>query len=120
MSGTEADIIPLPCERDINADTDTLATDELLALLFSEGYEAPEVGRAGYFLLRGPVLDLAERIGQVLRELMFSARGRDITPYVTAIHALALDLATVTGAPTNGRRSAGHAALVERFNAEWS
>ncbi len=40
--------------------------------------------------------------------------------YLTAIHAIVLDLVQVTGAPTNGRRHPAHAELLESIGLVWS
>ena len=90
------------------------ATDDL-AVLFD-----PDLGHSpllGWGLGMGPARELVSRLHQLSHEIetMSARREIDLPAYVTAMHALVLDLAELTGAPTNGRRHPTHDALLERF-----
>lgn len=65
----------------------------------------------------GAVLSLLERIAEVSAEpTRFTGRLEvELSEYVTALHALVLDLVDLTGAPTNGRRRPAHTALLEQL-----
>lgn len=69
-----------------------------------------------YFMRRGAGHELAKRMHAILNELLGPGPYADVRPYISAVHALALDLVDVTGAPTNGRRHPAHAELVDRLN----
>lgn len=90
--------------------------DPLAELFLSEnlprGFDS-----GSYFIQRGAGHDLAKRMYGIVHELMGPGPYADLRPYVTALHALVLDLVDVTGAPTNGRRHPAHAELVEQLNA---
>jgi hypothetical protein len=92
------------------------SADPLAELFLSEDLPRGFDG-GSYFMQRGAGHDLAERMRGVLSELMGPGPYADLRPYVTALHALVLDLVDVSGAPTNGRRHPAHAELVERLNA---
>lgn len=93
------------------------APDPLAELFLSEDLPRRMGALTGYMMQRGAGHDLAERMRGVLHELMGPGPYGDLRPYVTALHALVLDLVDVTGAPINGRRHPAHAELVERLNA---
>ena len=90
------------------------AADQLAALLDPDlGYSSA----LGWGLRHGPVHDLAERLHRLTGEItnMGGRRDVDLPAYVTAMHALILDLVELTGAATNGRRHPAHDELLEDF-----
>ena len=60
----------------------------------------------------GPLGDVLGRIHALTFEASFGTALSDVRPYVTAVHALALDLVDMTGAPRNGRLHPAHAEFV--------
>ncbi len=76
----------------------------------------------GWGLRPGAARDAFGRIAVLSSEpLSLGARlDCDVVDYVTALHALTLDLVDLTGAKTTGRRHPAHAALAERLqDIEW-
>ncbi len=76
----------------------------------------------GWRIQPGPARDLLRRLDQLVSEAA-SAGGRSViepATYLTAIHALVLDLVQMTGAQTNGRRHPAHCELLESVGVVWS
>lgn len=95
------------------------ARDPLDVLL---AVDLPPAPMFGWGLRRGAVRDVFERIAELSAEpgRVGARLDCDVVDYVTALHALALDLVDLTGAKTTGRRHPAHAALVERLDdSEW-
>ncbi len=95
------------------------ARDPLDVLL---AVDLPPAPMLGWGLRRGQLAEVFARIAELSAEPgRFGARRDcDVVDYVTALHALALDLVDLTGAKTTGRRHPAHAALVERLDdIEW-
>lgn len=88
-------------------------TDELAVLFDPDLGYSPPMGWG----IKGPARGLVSRLHQLAREIetMAGRREIDLPAYVTAMHALVLDLADLTGAPTNGRRHPAHDDLLEHL-----
>ncbi len=93
--------------------------DGIAVLLSSDLSPGPVIG---WHIQPGPVRDLLERLRQLAGEAALMGGRPEIEPatYLTAIHALVLDLIEMTGAQTNGRRHPAHDELLESVEVMWS
>ncbi len=91
-----------------------------LAVLLSPDLNAGPT--LGWRIQPGPARDLLTRLHQLVPEAASGAGRAGIEPstYLTAIHAIALDLIEMTDAPTNGRRHPTHDELLESVGVMWS
>ncbi len=80
--------------------------------------DLPAGPRLGWSLTRGPALELLQRLTALVEETtqMGGRTEINLPVYVTAMHALVLDLVELTGAPTNGRRHPAHAEFLNRLD----
>lgn len=81
--------------------------------------DLPPSDAMGWLLRDGAVRDLLARVLHTLsgEPVLTGARPKiDLPDYVTAPHALVLDLADLTGARLDGRRGPAHAILLDRLD----